>query len=104
MALRRPFVIRLLGPLLAFAITMTIIVLLDRSSSPSSMGTTEPDFAAARRSTDALIGAVRAAIAADPRRADGYTRLGNAYLQKVRESADSSYYPKIEAAFKRALS
>jgi tetratricopeptide (TPR) repeat protein len=103
MVLRRPFVIKLLGPLLAFALTMTVVVMIDRSSSPSSVSTSGPDFAAARRSTDALIKAVRTAIAANPRQADGYTRLGNAYLQKVRESADSSYYPRIDAAFKRAL-
>ena len=88
---------------MTFALTLTLVVVVDRSSSPSSVGTSGPDFAAARRSTDGLISAVRAAIAADPRKADGYTRLGNAYLQKVRESADSSYYPRIEAAFKRAL-
>jgi tetratricopeptide (TPR) repeat protein len=96
-------VIRLLGPVLAFALTLTIVVLLDRSSSPSAVEAGGPDFAAARRSTDALISTIRAAIAANPRQADGYTRLGNAYLQKVRDRADTSYYPRIEAAFKRAL-
>ena len=50
-----------------------------------------------------LIRSLSAAIAADPSNADAHTRLGNAYLQKVREAADTSYYPRIEAAFRRAL-
>ena len=102
MALNRPLLIKLLAPLLAFAVTLALITVLNGSSSPPQAGDGSGS-AAAPRSTDGLIRSLSAVIAADPSNADAHTRLGNAYLQKVREAADTSYYPRIEAAFRRAL-
>src|SRR5579872_6252828 len=45
-----------------------------------------------------------AAKASDPKTADSaWTRLGDAYMQKGRETADVSYYGRAESAYRRAL-
>ena len=40
----------------------------------------------------------------EPRRSSAWTQLGGAYLQKVRESGDASYYGRADGAFQRARS
>jgi tetratricopeptide (TPR) repeat protein len=55
-------------------------------------------------STDARIGKLQTTVRAQPRRADGYTLLAGAYLQKVRETGDASFYQRAGAAVDRALS
>jgi tetratricopeptide (TPR) repeat protein len=54
-------------------------------------------------STDDVIARQQAAVRAAPKRADGYTTLAAAYLQKARETGDASLYPRAEAAVARAL-
>ena len=102
MALNRPLLIKLLAPLLAFAVTLALIAVLNGSSSPPQAGDGSGS-AAAPRSTDGLIRSLSAVIAADPSNADAHSQLGDAFLQKVRETGDPRYYPRIEAAFRRAL-
>jgi tetratricopeptide (TPR) repeat protein len=104
MALRRPNLIKLLAPLLAFGAMIAILMLINRSSAPPERAAGGSGaFAGAARSTDDQIRAFQAAIAADPKATDAYTGLGNAYLQKVRETADYGYYQRAELAFQRAL-
>jgi tetratricopeptide (TPR) repeat protein len=54
-------------------------------------------------STDERIAALQAQAGDAPDDPAGFGRLGQAYLQKARESGDSSYYPRAEQAFERAL-
>ena len=54
-------------------------------------------------STDVRIGKLQATVRAEPRRADGYTLLAGAYLQKVRETGDASFYQRAGIAVDRAL-
>jgi tetratricopeptide (TPR) repeat protein len=63
-----------------------------------------PARAEAGASTDALIAREQDAVRAAPKRADAYTALAGAYLQKVRETGDASFYPRAQVALARALS
>jgi pentatricopeptide repeat protein len=103
MAIRRPQLIKLLAPLLVLGAMLALLTLMNRSSTPSAPAGAGGGFGGAARSTDNQIRAFAAAIAADPKNINAYTGLGNAYLQKVRETADFSYYQRAELAFKRAL-
>jgi tetratricopeptide (TPR) repeat protein len=105
MAIRRPQLIKLLAPLMVFGATLAVLILMNRSSSSPAQTSAggAGAFAGAARSSDEQIRSLQAAIAADPKRTDAYTSLGNAYLQKVRETADYAYYQRAELAFRRAL-
>jgi tetratricopeptide (TPR) repeat protein len=63
-----------------------------------------PDAPLPGASTDHRIAALQATVRAAPTRADGYTLLSGAYLQKVRETGDAGYYQRAGAAVARALS
>lgn len=52
---------------------------------------------------DDQILAIQDALRADPENGRGATLLGQAYLQKARETGDPSYYPKAEELFRLAL-
>src|SRR6266545_1350090 len=104
MALLRPTLIKLLVPLAGFALTVGLLSLMNRSSAPAvpKLGGGE-GFGATARSTDARIKALQAALRSNPTNADGFAVLGNAYLQKVRETGDSAYYVRAQAVLQRAL-
>ena len=53
--------------------------------------------------TDQTIHTLQDHLKDAPRDWAAYSRLGLAYLQKVRETGDPSYYPKIEQAFAKTL-
>jgi len=102
--LQRPLLIKLLLPLVAFGVTIFALSLVNRSSSPprieSSAGGNS--FGAPGRSTDDRIRALQAALRANPRNPDRLAVLGDAYLQKVRETGDSAYYVRAQAVLERA--
>ncbi len=54
-------------------------------------------------SSDQIIESLQRSIKANPEDLDSLSQLGIAYLQKARETGDSSYYPKIEAIFQKVL-
>jgi tetratricopeptide (TPR) repeat protein len=102
----RPNLIKLLAPLLAFGATLAVIVAINRSSSsPPMAGAGEAGnfVGAAGSSTDAQIRALQSALADSPKNPNGFASLGNAYIQKARETADSSFYLRAQLAFERAL-
>jgi tetratricopeptide (TPR) repeat protein len=105
MALTKPQLTKVIAPLLVFAVTLVVFTLVNRSSSPSApVPSAEPSgFAGAARSTDERIRSLQGALRSDPKNSSAYALLGNAYLQKVRETADASYYARAELAFERAL-
>ena len=55
-------------------------------------------------STDDRVEALQAQVEDTPSDPEGYGQLGLAYLQKARESGDSSFYTKAEGVFQQALS
>ena len=105
MTLNRPFITRLLVPLAAFAATLGTILLLNRSPAPAG-GTGSRGagvLAAPGASTDAQIAALERDIAAEPGDAELYAALGNAFLQKVRETGDATFYARSQTAFGQGL-
>src|SRR3954465_1252728 len=95
---------KLLVAALAFAATVAVLVLPGRHSSPSAPAASEPAFVpATSQSTDARIRSLQAAVRAEPRDPRGYASLAQAYLQKVRESGDASFYARADGVLKTAL-
>jgi tetratricopeptide (TPR) repeat protein len=96
----------LIGFLATFAVALPVAWLMTRDdhrpSSPSARAL--PPGPRPGDSTDVRIGKLQATVRAQPRRADGYTLLAGAYLQKVRETGDASFYSRAGAAVDRALS
>jgi tetratricopeptide (TPR) repeat protein len=103
MALNRPKLIRLLTPLIAFAATFAAIVMVNSSSSPPRAPSADGADTGRGRSTDVRIRSYEAALQADPGNANGWTLLGNAYLQKARETKDPAHQDRAERAFRRTL-
>lgn len=54
-------------------------------------------------SSDGIIAALQARLRERPADSFGYSTLGAAYLQKVREAGDPTYFPKAEAVLRKAL-
>ena len=105
MTLTRRFTTKLLVAALAFAATLAVLTVgrSGRSSDQAAPGA-EPAFVpATSQSTDARIGSLQAAVKAEPDDARGYASLAQAYLQKVRETGDASFYARADAVLKRAL-
>lgn len=53
--------------------------------------------------TDAAIKRASAVTTASPKSERAWSDLGDAYMQKARETADASYYTRAEAAYRKAL-
>ena len=90
-----------------FAVALAVFVLAARGGSPpAASGATAalPPAPTPNASTDQRIGALQATVKAAPRRADGWTLLAGAYLQKVRETGDAGFYARAQGAVDRALS
>jgi tetratricopeptide (TPR) repeat protein len=89
-----------------FAVALGVFVVLSRHDGrPAS--TANPDLPHALRpsdSTDVRISKLQATVRAAPLRADGWTLLAGAYLQKVRETGDAGFYVRAQGAVSRALS
>ncbi|HEU0024916.1 MAG TPA: hypothetical protein VFQ12_09810 [Thermoleophilaceae bacterium] len=97
MTLTRPNLIRLLLPLAVFAALLTVLAAVNRSE--------VPDLAPVDLgppSGDAVVDSQRA-VRADPSSAAAYAGLGDAYLQRARETGDPSFYSRAERSFDAAL-
>ena len=106
MALPGPRLIKLLAPLLAFGATLLAILAINGSGAPSAsppMSSGSDGSGVAVGSTDARIRALQSALRSEPKNPNGYASLGNAYLQKSRDSGDSAYYRRAQVAFSEAL-
>src|SRR5436190_1888536 len=79
------------------------LTLLNRSSAPPAAPPAVADGAAPARSTDGRIDQLQAQVRAAPKQADGWALLGDAYLQKVRETGDASFYTRAAGVLRRAL-
>src|SRR5712691_3821185 len=87
--------------LAGLAISVRTPRLTSSSSSPAS-ATASPSSTPGTPA-DRAIRAAEAEITRDPQRSEGYVTLATAYMRKVRESGDTGYYRRAEAAVQRAL-
>ena len=102
MAIKRPTLLKLAAPLAVFAALLAVLTFSNGSDSlPESTGAS--DIAATPTGdTRALIESLQRAVADEPGRADGYAALGDAYLQRARETGEPSFYSRAERAFTAA--
>jgi tetratricopeptide (TPR) repeat protein len=95
----------LIGFLATFAVALPVAWFMTRGDQvPSPRAVVLPPGPRPSDSTDVQIEKLQATVRAEPRRADGYTLLAGAYLQKVRETGDASFYSRAGQAVQRALS
>jgi tetratricopeptide (TPR) repeat protein len=102
LARRRPEVI-LLASLLVFAAVLGIRALRDRPQAPVAIDMAAPAPAPVEMGTEAMIAQLQERIHRNPNDTNAYAQLGLAQLQRVRETADPTLYPKAEAALAEAL-
>src|SRR4051794_19131557 len=94
----------LLVAVLAFAGTLVALTLAGSRHPNASRAVAEPAFVpATSQSTDARIASLQATVKANPKDPQGYASLAQAYLQKVRETGDASFYTRAGAVLKTAL-
>jgi tetratricopeptide (TPR) repeat protein len=92
-----------LAAAMAFAATFAILVIAGRHGTLPVPAAGGPAYVpATSQSTDARIASLQAAIRANPDDSRGYVPLAQAYLQKVRESGDASYYSRAEGVLAKA--
>jgi tetratricopeptide (TPR) repeat protein len=96
----------LIGFVATFAVALPVAVILTRGDQPARSATPAalPPGPRPGDSTDTRIAKLQATVRLAPRRADGYTLLAGAYLQKVRETGDAGFYARAGLAVDRALS
>jgi len=89
----------------ATAVVATGVLLVSRGGGdrPAAAAPAVPQLPPPTASTAQRLAALRAAVAADPRRADGWTLLAATELQRVRETGDASAYDRAQRAVDRAL-
>lgn len=105
MTLSRPFFTKLFVPVAAFAATLALVLLLNRSSAPPRGASAAGGGAlvSPSASTDAQIAALERDLSNSPGDAELYAALGNADLQKVRETGDATFYGRAQTAFGQGL-
>lgn len=103
MTLTQRFPTKLLVVAVAFAATLAVLM-LGASRRPDVSPTAGPAFVpATSQSTDARIASLQAAAKAQPEDPRAYASLAQAYLQKVRETGDASFYGRADAVLASAL-
>src|SRR6476661_3274541 len=104
MTLTQRFPTKLLVAALAFAATLAALTLAGSRHSNGPTLASQPAFVpATSQSTDARIRSLQAAVKAEPKNPVGYATLAQAYLQKVRETGDASFYARADAVLRTAL-
>src|SRR3954451_3621421 len=104
MTLSRPNLLKLALPALVFLTLLVVLTLVNRSPSVQTAGDAPASEAAPGGDTDTQIATLQRALWAASGKADGYALLGDAYLQKARESGDPSYYSRAERSYGEARS
>jgi len=91
-------------PLLVFAAMLGVLTLVNGSSgspAPRATGATA-ETSGQPRNTEELIESLQERVRADPSEAAGYAELGDAYLQRTRETGDFAFYSRAQRAFDEA--
>jgi tetratricopeptide (TPR) repeat protein len=93
-----------LSALVAFAAALAIFMIAGAGGTPAPRSTTGPAFVpATSQSTDARIASLQTMVKAAPNSPVGYADLAQAYLQKVRETGDASFYSRADGVLGTAL-
>ena len=102
---RNPLLLRLSAALAVFAAALIAFTLLNRSSSSPSSASSDAGNPATlvNAPTDVRIKNFQLLVRTHPKDSRGYGFLGDAYLQKVRETGDASYYTRAGAVYATAL-
>jgi tetratricopeptide (TPR) repeat protein len=103
MALPRPNFLKLAAVAAAFVATLLAMALLNRQGTASLGGGSDAAVTRGRTTAD-RIRMLQSAVRAHPERIASYSLLGEAYLQRTRETGDPSYYGLAEGILERALS
>src|SRR3954447_21259267 len=105
MTLTQRFPTKLLVAALAFAATLAVLAVgtSRHQGRPASLASQPAFVPATSQSTDARIKSLQTAVKADPKNPAGYAFLAQAYLQKVRETGDASFYTRAAAVLQTAL-
>ena len=105
MTATRPKLLRLAAPAAVLLCLLAVLTLVNRSASGTGRGSDAgADLSGLDGgSTDQQIASLQRAVRAEPGRAEGYGLLGDAYLQKARETGDPSFYTRAERSFDAAL-
>jgi tetratricopeptide (TPR) repeat protein len=99
----RPNLLKLLAPLLAFGATLAVLLLAMNGPNAPDVPRGVADIGPATGSTDDLVRDMQRAVRANPGDASAYAGLGDAYLQKARETGDPGYYSRAERAYDAGL-
>jgi tetratricopeptide (TPR) repeat protein len=106
-ARRQKPVLKLGVPVLVFAVLLGAFTLANRSGGTTSVasGEAQPTTGLGRpaRNTEELIAGLQRQVRAQPGEATGYAQLGDAYLQRTRETGDFGFYVRAERSFDEAL-
>ena len=102
---RNPLLLRLSAALAVFAAALIAFTLLNRSSSSPAPASSDAGNPATlvNAPTDVRIKNFQLLVRTHPKDSRGYGFLGDAYLQKVRETGDASYYTRAGAVYATAL-
>src|SRR5207248_6866142 len=106
MTLRIPHLRPLAALVAAFAAAVLLLTLVNRGSAPPTVAPPTSSDAAGSgvpRTTDAVIASLQLALRARPGDLTARTDLADAYLQKVRETGDPSFYPRAGSLVQSAL-
>src|SRR3954452_2048641 len=104
MTLTHHLPIKLLVAAVAFAATLAVLATANSRHSGAPSLASPPAFVpATSQSTDARIASLQVDVKAQPKDPRGYAALAQAYLQKVRETGDASFYARADAVLKSAM-
>ena len=88
----------------AFGVAVLVLALVNRGPAPTAPpASSDAAGAAVPRTTDALIATLQRDLRARPSDVAARADLAGAYLQKVRETGDPSFYPRAGALVQSAL-
>jgi tetratricopeptide (TPR) repeat protein len=85
-----------------FAAALVTFMLVNRGSSPAPQSATDGTVSPGA-STDTRIKGFQSLVKSKPKDSGGYDLLGDAYLQKVRETGDASFYTRADGVYSKAL-
>src|SRR5919198_294157 len=96
------FLVKLAVTVAVFAAALVAFMLVNRSSVPAPRST-DDGIVSPSASTDTRIKGFQALVKSKPNDSRGYDLLGDAYLQKVRETGDASFYTRADSVYTKAL-
>jgi tetratricopeptide (TPR) repeat protein len=97
------FLAKLVVTVAVFAAALTTFVLVNRGSGTTTAGNSGGVSVPPNASTDARIAAYQQLVRSHPKDSRSYDYLGGAYMQKVRETGDASFYTRADGVFSKAL-